>query len=101
MLIKHKLLGSTALVAFGLATLFFVYQMQISKLAQFNQQQGIVNQLDSQIKPLQLHEKDFIIGLQVASADKFFKIALDTAPPLAQLKEFYVAQSASIQPLER
>ena len=101
MLIKHKLLGSTALVAFGLATLFFVYQMQISKLAQFNQQQGIVNQLDSQIKTLQLHEKDFIIGLQVAGADKFFKIALDTAPPLAQLKEFYVAQSASIQPLER
>ncbi|NQZ33916.1 MAG: methyl-accepting chemotaxis protein [Oceanospirillaceae bacterium] len=94
MLIKHKLLGSTALVAFGLATLFFVYQIQINKLAQFNKQHLIVNHLSNKINLLRLNEKDFIATSNSASASGLINTKPAIEEALEELRLFYINEDA-------
>jgi len=100
MLIKQKLRASTALVAIGLATLFFVYQIQLDKIAQFNQQQNTINQLNSQIMSLRLLEKNFLAGGLKVDATAFTKKVANIEPVLAELTAFYQAQDAQVLPIQ-
>ena len=85
MLIKQKLRASTALVAIGLATLFFVYQIQLDKIAQFNQQQHTINQLNSQIMSLRLLEKNFLASGLKVDATAFTKKVASIDPIIGRI----------------
>jgi len=100
MLIKQKLWANTALVVLGLATLFFVYQIQLDKIAQLNQQQHAFSQLKTQINTLRFFEKDYRMNSLSVEADQFIQMHVGMTPSFNLLTDFYQNQETESQPIQ-
>ena len=90
MLIKHKLIAGTAIVALGFAALFFVLLNQASQLQQLQSKHQIVTQLGSNIAKLAALQSNLVAGIPANSSKGFSDTLLKVNSLVEELRSLYV-----------
>ncbi|EPJ50477.1 MAG: hypothetical protein OFPI_19910 [Osedax symbiont Rs2] len=92
MLIKHKLIANTVVVALSFVALLFVVLNQSSQLQQQQSKYQIVNQLGSSIAKLSALQHNLVVGIPANSSKGFSETLLKVNSLVENLRSLYVDQ---------